>query len=358
MDKLENKKALLYHISEVEGDRFFYEEDAILMEYKKQDQNKSSLAIKILTIFGGFSAMLAFLGFLLISGLYDSEIGMLIFGIIFIVSALILDKIFNKLIIDTFCVSLFIIGLVLLCIGLFEMRLNENTVALIICAISFSSLFLTQNYILSFLAILIFNGSLLSLILINDYYNLIHLYIAINTVLVTFVFLNEAKIIASHKYLSKIYNPIRIGSVFALLFGLIAIGKSYLIPISPNQLWISSIIMILAIIYIVYSVIEIINVTAFKTKLLIYTLSALIMLLTLFSPATSGAIVIVLLSFLVNYKTGFVIGIISFIYFISQYYYDLTFTLLIKSIILMASGVVFLLFYILITKKLSSHEKV
>ncbi|MBK7222727.1 MAG: hypothetical protein IPH94_15875 [Saprospiraceae bacterium] len=34
-----------------------------------------------------------------------------------------------------------------------------------------------------------------------------------------------------------------------------------------------------------------------------------------------------LLSFRVNYKTGFAIGVISFIYALSQYYYDLHFTL-------------------------------
>jgi len=79
---------------------------------------------------------------------------------------------------------------------------------------------------------------------------------------------------------------------------------------------------------------------------------------TIFSPSISGAMIIVLLSFLVNYKTGLAIGIISLIYFISQYYYDLNFTLLTKSIILFSSGIVFLLFYLFTTKKLNSNEKI
>ena len=60
----------------------------------------------------------------------------------------------------------------------------------------------------------------------------------------------------------------------------------------------------------------------------------------------------------VNYKTGLVIGIISFIYFISQYYYDLNFTLLTKSIILFSSGIVFILFYLFTNKKLNTNEKI
>ena len=91
---------------------------------------------------------------------------------------------------------------------------------------------------------------------------------------------------------------------------------------------------------------------------MIYILSALILVSTIFSPSISGGIVIVLLSFLVNYKTGLAIGIISIIYFVSQYYYDLNFTLLTKSIILFVSGIMFLLFYLFTAKNLNTNEKI
>jgi hypothetical protein len=63
MDKLTNKKALLDSIRLSEGTKFVCNEKAILDEYQIQGDNKSSLAIKILSIFGGFLATLAFLGF-------------------------------------------------------------------------------------------------------------------------------------------------------------------------------------------------------------------------------------------------------------------------------------------------------
>ena len=358
MDKLISKKALLDSVRSLADASFECDEEAILNEYEIQGENKSSLAIKILSIFGGFIATLAFLGFLLIAGLYDSETGLLIFGIIFITSAIWLNKAYDKLIIDTFSISTYVIGFALLAFGLMEMDVNESVISLVIIAIAISSLFITQNYILSFISILTISCCFISLIVSNDLYNLIHLYIAINVLILTYLFLNESKLISSSVKISRLYNPSRIGFTISLLFGLIAIGKKGLIPVSEDQIWLSSITMFFVIVYLVHLISEINNIETPKSKILIYSLSCFILIPTIFSPSISGAIVIILLSFLVNYKAGLAIGIISFIYFISQYYYDLNFTLLTKSIILFSTGIIFLLFYLFTTKKLISDEKI
>lgn len=158
--------------------------------------------------------------------------------------------------------------------------------------------------------------------------------------------------------LSQLYPPIRIGLIFTLLFGLIAIGKRHLIPIDQHHIWLSSIVMILVTLYLIHTIIKINKVENTQSKVMIYSLSFAILLSTLFSPSISGAIILILLSFLVNYKTGLAIGIISIIYFTSQYYYDLNFTLLTKSILLFSSGMLFLLLYFITTKKMNSHEKI
>jgi len=100
------------------------------------------------------------------------------------------------------------------------------------------------------------------------------------------------------------------------------------------------------------------DITEKRTKITIYGITLLTILPTALSPAISGAILLIVLGFLVNYKTGLILGIVSFIYFISQYYYDLNFTLLTKSILLFLSGILFVLLYLLTHKKLSSNEKV
>ena len=118
MDKLTSKRALLDSIRLSEGAKFECDENAIYEEYTTQGENKSSLAIKVLSIFGGFLATLSFLGFLAIAGLYNSEFGLLIFGIGFIISAIWLNKAYDKLIIDTFSISIYVIGFALLSFGL------------------------------------------------------------------------------------------------------------------------------------------------------------------------------------------------------------------------------------------------
>lgn len=357
MDKLTNRMALLDTIRLSEGANFECDEKAILNEYNLQKENKSR-SIKILSVFGGFLGMLSFLGFLALAGLYDSEFGLLLFGTGFIVAAIWLNKEYDKLIIDTFSISIYILGFILVAFGLLQLEVDENVIVLLISLIAICSLFITQNYILSFISILTVSCSFFTLIILNDLYDLIHLYIAVNSLILAYVFLNEAKIISASKKLCKLYNPIRIGLVFSLLLGLIAIGNKDLVPLSSNYSWLSSIVIIAVILYIVYSIIKINEIIATKSKLLIYFLSCLLFISTLFSPSISGAIVIILLSFLVNYKTGLVIGIISFIYFISQFYYDLNLTLLTKSIILVSSGIVFLMFYLFTTKKLHLNEKI
>ena len=358
MDKINNIKTLLNNISLSEGATFEYDENRILDEYQKLSENKSSLAIKILSIFGGIIATIIFLVFLFFTGLYSSEIGVSIFGGVFILFAIFLNKEYDKTIIATISVCTYITGFLLLTFGLVEMETNNIVIFLIINSITMCSLFITQNYILSFISILIISASSIFMIITNGVYNLIHLYITICISMLTYLMLNESKLITSHIKISKLYNPSRIGLIISVFFGLITIGKRHLIPVSKNHIWLSSIVISLITIYLVYLISKINKIDTLKSKILIYTLSASILIPTILSPSISGAIVIILLSFLINYKTGLAIGIISFIYFISQYYYDLNLTLLTKSIILLSSGILFLLFYLFTIKTSTHNEKI
>lgn len=352
MDKLTRKKALLDKIRAAEGNQFKCDENAIIDAYNHQLENKSNLAIKILSIFGGFLATLAFLGFLGLLGLYNSDYALLCIGVIFISTAIGLNKIYNKLIIDTLSISTYVIGFSLFVFALSMLDVNENIIAILICFISGLSLIITQNFLLSFISTLVISACFIFLITSNEFYDLIHAYIAINALLLTYVFLYEAKIISISKKLNRLYYPLRIGLVFALLLGLIYIGKRNLVPIDQNLIWLSSIAIILITLFLASRIIAINKLYSVKKKLMVYILTILVLSPTILSPSISGAILIILLSFLVNYKTGFVIGIISIIYFISQYYYDLNFTLLTKSIILFVSGIMFLLFYFFTNRKI------
>lgn len=358
MNKEATIKALLENIRLSQDDAFEYDETAILGAYEKSKNDQSSISIKILSIFGGFLATITFVAFLGLVGFYESEFAVLILGLIFIVASIWLNKKYDKLIIDTFSISIYIIGFLSLAFGLTEMHVDQNIIAILIIIIASISLVVTQNYLLSFISVLMISTSLLTLILSNNYYDLIHLYVGIMVISMTYWFLNEAKIITSHHKLSLLYDPVRIGLIISLLFGLVIVDNGDMVPIAQNFVWISSLIIIPTGIYLVHIIAKINNIESQKSKTLIYALSLLIFLSTAFSPSISGTILILLLSFLVNYKTGLILGIIALIYFICQYYYNLSFTLLTKSIILFLSGVIFLLFYLFTPQKTVKNEAI
>ena len=303
-------------------------------------------------------ASLAFLGFLLIAGLYNSDVGLVVFGGIFIAGSIWINKEYDKTIIDTVSVSSFIIGFILIGFGYGQLKINENVISITFIVIAFGSLSIVQNYILSFISILIISGSVLTLIISNKGYDLIHIYVSSLAFAVTYIFLKEAAIIKTSKALSKLYNPLRIGLIFSFLSGLVFLGKKGILPVSIDYIWLSSIVIISVIVYLISTLFNTLNITESQHKIGIYILTILTLLLTALSPAISGTILIILLSFLVNYKAGYVIGIISFIYFISQFYYDLNFTLLTKSILLFSTGILSIALYLFIHKKLAANEKV
>lgn len=334
-----------------------FDEEAILAAYSQDKQNQS-LPIKILSIFGGILASLAFLGFLFISQVTNSDAGLIVFGAIFITSSIWLSKVYDKIIIDTLSVSCFIIGFFLIGFGCSQANIDENIISVAFIVIALITLSIVDDYMLSFVSILIINGSILTLIMSNKVFNSIHMYVTTLALATTYFFLKEASILVRRKKLSKIYEPVRIALIFSFLSGLLILGKRGILPVSSDFIWVSSVVIIATIVYLISILFGVLHIKENRVKIAIYVVSLLALLSTALAPAISGAMLIILLSFTVNYKTGFVIGIIAFIYFIGQYYYDLNYTLLTKSILLFSTGVFFMILYFFTHKHLTTNEKV
>lgn len=358
MDNIKDIEPFLDTISAVEGSAFSFDENAIKAEYAKQHKRRSNLVIKVLSIFGILFATFAFFGFLAILGIYESELGMLLLGSILIVLSLLLNIKFDTLIVDTFGASIYVLGIALVSFGLISFELHEDLTTFLVITIALCSLFVVQNYILSFISILIIASGFLVFIFSKDLFELLHFYTAFYALALAYCSFNEPQFFTSGLKVSKIYGPLRIGLIFSLLFGLVAVGNYRLAPMSQNLNWISSLVHISIILYLVGPITKTLGVDSKNTKIWIYTLTCLTLLPTLFAPSISGALLIVLLSFRVNHKTGLGIGIVALVYFVIQYYYDLNLTLLVKSILLFSSGVIFVLFYLFLTKKAPTNEKV
>ena len=341
---------LLTEFQREEGDSFTCNEEAVRAEYEKKHTQATPLAIQVLSMLGGILGTLFFLGFLGVTGFYSSESAMMILGIGLIGASIGVNRFLDKPLLDTITVSFYVAGFCLLGFGIGG---SSTTICLVFIAIALVTLFIVQNFMLSFLSILIINGSIMLIMERNHFFDELYVYIAVLIAALNYLFFKEAKIITTNPNICRLYRPVRIALLFSLAGVLILtviphwIGQSYwvLLPSAAS---------VAAILYLVSHIISLLNVENTTYKQIIYVFVLLLLLPTALFPPLSVSLMIILLCFRFNYKTGFVIGIISFIYFIGQYYYDLDLTLLVKSILMIVSGVLFLLFFLFTRHKLAS----
>ncbi|WP_250253828.1 DUF4401 domain-containing protein [Chryseobacterium sp. Marseille-Q3244] len=356
MRNKENIIELMNHLRTVSNKEIHFDEESIMADYQEKDTNHQSLSIKILSIFGGIMACLAFLGFVFMMQIFDSQIGAGILGVICIAGSSLISRISGKTIIDTLSVSFFITGFSLLGLAL---STEGDTIYPVFIAFALCTLFLVQSYILSFISILIINGSIFALAQVNHIYHLTSAIIILQTIFTTYLFLQEAKIITKSKVLSKLYDPIRTGMIFSFILTLAFLGFGSFFRVTEYYYdWIPSVMIVITILYVISLLFKTLQVTNTLYKIAIYALTVLVLSPTLLTPTIAGAILIMLLSFYTHYKTGFVLSIIALICFIGRFYYDLQFTLLTKSILLFGSGIFFLAMYFFAHKKLTAHEKI
>lgn len=335
-----------------------FNDDAIIADYQRSYDNRSGIAIKALIVLGGFLASLSFVGFLMLLQIYESGTAMLITGLGLCAGAVFLSRAYNKLVLDTMSISLYLSGIIMTGVG-FEELFHSSVPVLcgFYMLIAAATMAISQGYVFAFIAVLLFNGSVLGIIADAEAFELIHVYIGVVSVLLAWWMINEAKLITRFRNYARLYNPVRAGLMVSLLAALFSVGKRGLIDISMNYIWLSSVAAMAVILFILKHILQQLGKADYKYKWVIYVSCILWLLPTAFSPAIAGSVLILLLSFMVNYRAGVAIGVTALVYFVGQYYYDLNFTLLQKSIILFSSGVLLLLFYFF-TAKVLANEKV
>ncbi|MBX3239211.1 MAG: DUF4401 domain-containing protein [Chitinophagaceae bacterium] len=353
----EEIKELLHSLKSGE-ETFEWKEEAILADYQKSSADRPGIVIKILSVLGGILATLTFLAFLFMAQIMQSPTSVLVLGLILVGGAVWLSKQYGRVFLDTLSVTTFISGLALTGFGLSENGLNANTISLLFILISLITLFIVRSYILSFICILVINGCIIQLLLSNYEYNLMYVYTSVMALAVTCIFLKEATLIRAGNLLSGLYDPLRSGLLISFIAGLAIFGGRRFWGFTTGYAWVTSIVIIAAILYLVSRLLKTLQVSGVRQQAIIYICCVPVLTPALFAPAILGSILIILLGFYVNYRTALVLGMIAFIYFVSQYYYDLHLTLLTKSIILFASGLLFLILYFFVHKKITTNEKI
>lgn len=338
-------------------DGFRFDREAALKDHERSGADKSGLSLKLLSVIGGIMAGTSFSGFLGAAGLYNSGLAMLSFGLLFIAAAVMLNKKYDLLVMDTFTISLFLIGFLHVAIGLNDFNVHFTYAIFIFMTIAVITLMVNRNYMLSFLSFLIFIGGMLALLIVENHEDWIHLYNLLMVYLLLRVNLNEAAILSVGRRYAAYFLPLRIAIVIGLIMGLMMVVFSNLINIQKEYVWLTSVATIGGILYLVDCQRDVFGITDIRGRIMMLATCLIILSPIVLAPAITGALLIILVAFLVSHNTAFVIGIIFFLYFTGQYYYDMDMTLLKKSLLMMITGVSFLVLYIITRTKLLAHEK-
>ena len=108
-----------------------FNDEAIIADYQRSYDNRSGIAIKALIVLGGFWASVSFVGFLMLLEIYKSGTAMLITGIGLCAGAVVLSRAYNKLVLDTMSISLYLSGIIMTGVG-FEELFHSSVPVLVV----------------------------------------------------------------------------------------------------------------------------------------------------------------------------------------------------------------------------------
>lgn len=314
---------------------------------------KNNLTIQVVSIIGGILTAIFFLGFLVVASIIRTETSSLIIGCLFIITTLTISRRLTVPFLDAMNITLYIAGCALIAYGL-----NKSTNALFI-ALAITGIFtffLSKGFILPFLSVILFIISFLGeLAYLSSSIQLLQ--IAVVPVLAVFLFTNlyERDILTGLKenLVSK-YTPFHSGLFVSCICLLAGLSVNYGIP-APY--WLLSIFIWIGILLIIQRIMPVMEVTNPVSQIGICILCILICLPTMFAPYLSGSLLLILICFHYGYKAECAAALLLFIYAVSKYYYDLNLSLLVKSITLFFTGIIFMIAWYYFTQKRTKHEK-
>lgn len=357
MPKLNHIKEQILFLQNSEGPSFEFDKLSLGAAIEKYDKEHSSLIIKIITILGAFIGSSFMLSFFFAIKLMQEPLSMIVLGIGLIVAAIALSNTSRLLIFETSFIAFLIYGAIILGIGLRDYKFDTSIICLCFFLIGLLIFQFSKNEIQILLGVMTSLASIFWAIHFQKLFWLYHVYNILLTIGLVNVYLKEAQLI-TNSYFAKRYNALKNGLIFIFLM---CMARVSIKDLNANEIpfnWVSGIGPIFAVSYILGIVLDKVSIQKNSSKLLVQSIILLTLVLTIVFPAISASIVIILLCFLVNYQTGFIIGILSLCYFICQFYYDLSFSLLVKSELLFGSGLLFAVLYFFSSKKLSENEKI
>lgn len=323
--------------------------DALMAELDQETKQIKNLPVKIISMLGGGLGALLFTGFLLGIGMWESAVGMLVLGILFLAGAILLVQHANNTFFSSGAIAFLIIGLILFSIGTDRLLDSIAIVCIALLLLSTILYFTSRHSTVLFLLTLVFSGSLLGLVLQTEVPMLMHLYVALLAVALLVWCLAEIPLISKSIRINHTYRPLRMGLVVAFALFMLLLAWQGLFEIKMPFPWASGLILLFAMLAFTYLNLQRLRIGEEK-RAYWYTCMPLLVLPLIGSPAVVGSFLLILLAFHLRHLPSLLVGIAAFCFTLFMFYYDLQLTLMEKSGMLLLSAAWFFLGCILTIK--------
>lgn len=316
--------------------------------------------IKVITILGAWFGSLLFLGSLVIAQVLRSEESMITFGSIFILTGIILSYANKKNhLLDSISLSFSVLGQILLGIGIGSMAGGLKPVCYVGIIVQTSIYLLAQSYTQKFISVILFPVCLLGIIWNSPIFEATHLLIGALSIASVLIWINEIPLQIRLKKHSYFYVPTAYGLVLGLLLILVLSINNRFFEVNICHWYIASMISFMSLTFLLYK--SLCQNLGLGRNVFWFTvgLIAIILSPTAQTPGIITSLMVIVLGFERGNRALFTLGILFLAIYVISFYYSLQQTLLIKSIILMSTGVLFLGVYLalaVIKKKWQLHE--
>ncbi|WP_044210601.1 DUF4401 domain-containing protein [Flammeovirga sp. OC4] len=316
-----------------------------------------SILMKVLIYLGGFFASSLFLIFIFILFFIAEadHIVISVLGFIFSGFGILIHRKANEIFPAAFSTFAFIIGQVTLTTGLVLAKTSDYLVIGILIALNTITIVLVKRYLFVFIATLVIGACCYALVFLLEAPILFHLLLLFYGVLITIIFTNEGRVYRLFRNDVQLINPLVEALLLVFFMGLplfLIQEDRFIIPYE----WVSTVgIAGLLTYFLLHSnKKQSLGLTSLKIILFVLIFS----MPTLFAPYIVGCFYLLILGIINNHKYLRGFGVITLIFSISRYYYDLELTLLEKSLSLMISGVMIIVLYWIFFFKKNTNEKI
>jgi len=335
----------------------------LAIEEKEQEKNQVSIWINILIFLGGVVANLAFILFLFTATEFDEEIYFLACSVFLLALTLIIGIKYDKQTIQTFITTTYFTGLSCLAIYLVQIKLNPISIYAIILLVNAFALYLLLSPLIKFIATLSIIACL-NLIVYELFGPVFLINMSILWALALIWMYKKESLWFSHKKLNSNYSPVIMAiQTWVLLKYLV---DKYLIEWdfldhaqfsinSTYSYYIALSLIYATFLFVIYDLVK--NQLKVKINLLYFIPLLLFLAASYYQINLLYGLMFILLAYQYNDKLFLIASGLFFTLFLGTFYYDLQTTLLYKSLLLLASGLFFIIQYFIIQYAIKNEQQ-